>query len=364
MSWGVSVTRQEIAPTTSVVTGTITVTVPGPGVLNVTVSGTGGNCSDPVCPIGVVGPGTVVCNITCTAGTTSVTPTVVVDDTPPRTSTPIFINYVTVKGPTQCINVDNPFLAQYGPTTVRGAWARRRLCDFDTDTTVTRTTVVSTTPPPPSAGQCLTCEATYLVTATTVITSNITGAFIANGSGTAPWSCPGYSAPSCTVTARNDSYAGTWNTPLPVPSGSGMLANDSSGAASPRLEVTSVGAPGRGTLSSWSPNGSFVFQPDTNWFGTTLFPYSIIDRSNNRTASAFVHIVVPSPGAGAPRDDVYACAYGAACSPASAGAPGVLDNDRSLTGCPINMSGLVTPPAQGSVTLAQSGDFTYTPASP
>jgi hypothetical protein len=127
ITWGVSVTRNEVAPTT-VVTGTISVTVPGPGVLNVTLKGTGGNCSAPVCPGGVVGPGTFICNVTCTPGTTSVTPTVVIDDLPPKTGSQSTVTYVTVKGPSSCIKVDNPFLALYGPSSgARGAWIQKNL---------------------------------------------------------------------------------------------------------------------------------------------------------------------------------------------------------------------------------------------
>jgi hypothetical protein len=90
------------------------------------------------------------------------------------------------------------------------------------------------------------------------------------------------------------------------------------------------------------------------------FGYTISDTCipGTGTATATVTLTYPSPGAPVATDDAYTCTYGAPCGPTG---PGPLANDRSQTGCPINMSAIVTQPSVGSVTFTPNGQFTYTP---
>jgi hypothetical protein len=244
---------------------------------------------------------------------------------------------------------------------VRPAWPPpcSPSCDTDNNATVTAKTLVSTTAPSPNTtlGQCLGCAPSYPVTSTSLITTS-SGLFLDDGSATLLVPCPAFSQPACAVTAVNDTYAGVYNTTFIAPAASGMLRNDSSGGAPPALEVISVGAPtiGTGVVTSWAPDGSFAFRPAFGWFGTTLFPYTIIDRVINKTASAFVRITIPSPGGPLASEDSATCTYGAPCKP-----PNVLGNDRSLAGGVLSVASVVTQPVQGSVTFTPDGLFTYTP---
>jgi hypothetical protein len=87
--------------------------------------------------------------------------------------------------------------------------------------------------------------------------------------------------------------------------------------------------------------------------------YAISDGCDPGTATATVTLTYPSPGGPQASDDAYTCTYGAPCGPTGSSP---LANDRSLTGCPIDMTNIVTQPAVGSpVTFAANGQFSYTP---
>jgi hypothetical protein len=88
------------------------------------------------------------------------------------------------------------------------------------------------------------------------------------------------------------------------------------------------------------------------------FEYAISDTCVPGTSKAKVTLIYPSPGGPLASNDAYTCTYNAPCTPG--GQPDPLANDRSLTGCPINMSA-ITQPSVGSVTFTPNGQFTYTP---
>ena len=103
--------------------------------------------------------------------------------------------------------------------------------------------------------------------------------------------------------------------------------------------------------------GNFTYVPAPHFSGTDTFTYTVSDGNGN-TATAVVTITitaVPDPPAAA--SDAYVTPQGTALVQA---APGVLANDAdsgagALTATPV------AGPANGSLSLAADGSFTYTP---
>jgi hypothetical protein len=168
----------------------------------VTLDATGGNCSEPLCPSAQVARGTpVVCNITCTEGTTAVVPTLQIDDLPPRQGSSVATTYKQVNGTSSCVALDSPFLYQYGPVSgERGAWLAKTLCNSDLISAVTKTITVSTSVPDPAPDQCQACAATYPVTASATL--SIGGKVSDQGDATVLRPCPVKF--QCNVTASLD----------------------------------------------------------------------------------------------------------------------------------------------------------------
>jgi hypothetical protein len=53
--------------------------------------------------------------------------------------------------------------------------------------------------------------------------------------------------------------------------------------------------PGSGTITSWTPTGSFVFTPNPSWVGQVVFFYIITDKSNGQNATGYVYLTMPPP---------------------------------------------------------------------
>ncbi len=174
---------------------------------------------------------------------------------------------------------------------------------------------------------------------------------------------------SCVV-AFDDYYTGVYNQPYSPPAGSLILVNDSSCSQSPQLVVVSSGSvtAGTGVLTSWTPTGSFVFTPTTNWFGSARYPYTITDKSNGLNATAYVHITIPSPSGQtftlSPANYTYTGTYSKPFSPVDASS---FLLSRIQTTNPAARLSVVRvtqppPPEDGVVTVDPNGDFTFTPA--
>jgi hypothetical protein len=134
--------------------------------------------------------------------------------------------------------------------------------------------------------------------------------------------------------------------------------------ANPQLEIVAAGTPtsGTGTLLSWAKNGSFVFQPNTGWSGTTMFPYTVTDVGTGLNASAKVYITIVPPVRAV--DDSYIGMYDEDYSPPASQL--ILLNDGSDSPTPQLEVVAAGPLASGSgvlVSWSSNGSFVFRPTS-
>jgi hypothetical protein len=122
------------------------------------------------------------------------------------------------------------------------------------------------------------------------------------------------------------------------------------------LIYTIVNAPARGTLSGTPP--AVTYTPSANYSGGDSFTFRASDggaTSNTATVSIAVQTVNDPPVAAG---ESYTLAAGGSLT---LSAPGVLANDSDVDSAPLSAA-LAAAPANGVVTLASNGSFTYTPA--
>ncbi len=97
----------------------------------------------------------------------------------------------------------------------------------------------------------------------------------------------------------NDDACETGSNTLFTNAAPGILSNDTD-ASGDTLSAILVAPPVNGTLLSFSDDGSFVYQPDTDFTGTDTFTYKVTD-GNRESISATVGIVV-TPASTGPLD--------------------------------------------------------------
>ena len=139
-----------------------------------------------------------------------------------------------------------------------------------------------------------------------------------------------------------------------------VLANDTD----PESDPLTVASYDESTIANGSltdnGGGSFTYVPATHFSGTDTFSYTVSDVAGN-TATAVVTITVtavPDPPAAA--DDAYVTPQGV---PLVQPAPGLLQNDADSGGGALVVDTTpVVSPANGVLSLAPDGSFTYTPA--
>lgn len=144
------------------------------------------------------------------------------------------------------------------------------------------------------------------------------------------------------------------DTSLTVPAATGVLANDAD-LEDALLSALVADPPANGTLALGA-DGSLVYTPAAEFSGTDSFTYTARDGAVDSvpaTVTLTVNEVNDLPIAVA---DAYATAEDA---PLSITAPGVLANDTDPDSTLTAV--LVTPPANGSLTLDPDGSFLYTP---
>ena len=155
--------------------------------------------------------------------------------------------------------------------------------------------------------------------------------------------------------AVDDSYATNEDAALTITS-PGSLTNDSD-IDSSSLTAVLLTAPAHGTLT-FNADGSFIYQPATNYSGTDSFTYKANDGSLDSN-SAVVSITVTSINdAPVAVDDSYATNEDTNLVIA---ASGLLANDLDADSVTLT-SLLVSGPSHGSVTLNADGSFTYMPS--
>jgi len=135
----------------------------------------------------------------------------------------------------------------------------------------------------------------------------------------------------------------------------GVLENDTDDEGD-ALTAEIVTQPENGTVTLNS-NGSFTYEPNTGYSGSDSFTY-IANDGNDNSNEATVNITVnPVNSAPVAVDDTYNVDQGAVLDKP---APGVLENDIDDEDDVLTVQ-IVTPPANGTLTLDSDGSFTYEP---
>ncbi|MHB1036317.1 MAG: Ig-like domain-containing protein [Pirellulales bacterium] len=156
--------------------------------------------------------------------------------------------------------------------------------------------------------------------------------------------------------AADESYVTPEDQSLTVSSPGGVLVNDSDVEKSP-LTAVLVDPPGHGTLTL-SPQGWFVYLPAPDFSGTDRFTYRASDGAAQSSLATVTLTVTPVNDVPVADDDVYRLGPNRTLSvPVAAG---LLVNDFDADGDPLTAA-LVSGPAHGTLNLASSGAFVYTP---
>jgi Tol biopolymer transport system component len=150
--------------------------------------------------------------------------------------------------------------------------------------------------------------------------------------------------------AVDDAATTSEDTPVAI----AALLNDSDADGDP-LAIAGFGQGAHGTVTQ--NGGTLTYTPLSNFHGADTFGYLIGDGRGG-TAAASIRVTVAAvndpPVAAA---DSYTTPQGA---PLTVPATGVLANDSDIDGDAL-AAVLITGPAQGSVTLAANGSFSYSP---
>ena len=154
--------------------------------------------------------------------------------------------------------------------------------------------------------------------------------------------------------ASDDAYATFRNQDLVVGEDAGVLANDVDPGDEP-LAAVLVEDAAEGTLVL-AADGSFTYAPDEGFVGADSFTY-VASNGEAVSVAATVTITITNRPPVADSDSYDMFRNGSLTVPA---ATGVLQGDTDPDGDTLTAL-LVTPPASGTLTLAASGGFIYTP---
>jgi hypothetical protein len=138
---------------------------------------------------------------------------------------------------------------------------------------------------------------------------------------------------------------------VPVP---GVLGNDNDADGDTLASYLNSG-PSNGSVAL-SFDGSFEYTPDPDFYGTDSFTYLANDGFLSDEATVVIE-VAPVNDAPVAMDDSYATLEDTLLV---VPAPGVLGNDSDVEGDTLTPA-VVTPPANGDLSLASDGSFVYTP---
>lgn len=141
---------------------------------------------------------------------------------------------------------------------------------------------------------------------------------------------------------------------------SGVLWNDEDANGDAITAVLDTPPPlAHGLLTRFDPDGTFIFRPEPDWFGTTTFTYTATDGSLSSgpvtvqidvTSVPDDPVAVPDPGYGVDEDGFLA----------QDAAGGVLANDTDADG-DLDRAELSVGATDGTVILQADGSFTYQP---
>lgn len=137
----------------------------------------------------------------------------------------------------------------------------------------------------------------------------------------------------------------------------GLLFNDTDPEGD-RLTAEKLTSPLHGTLSL-NPDGTFLYLPDINYEGQDSFTYRVNDGEFNSPPATVTFTMTPGPSDfPVPAPDNYSTIEDTPLVVSTNN--GVLLNDSDPDSIDLTVI-LETPPANGSLSLASRGGFTYTP---
>ena len=156
--------------------------------------------------------------------------------------------------------------------------------------------------------------------------------------------------------ALPDAYAVVADTTLRIESANGVVANDLDDNGDPLTAVIRV-TPQHGSVAL-SPDGSFVYTPDANYFGPDRFTYVVYDGELFSNEASVTLTVQRGPLRPLARPDNYATTRGGILILNATN--GVLGNDNDENGDTL-VAILVTQTTNGQLVLNDDGSFSYTP---
>ncbi len=159
--------------------------------------------------------------------------------------------------------------------------------------------------------------------------------------------------PNAAPTAVPDSFATQEDTVLTMPA-RGVLGNDSD-AEGASLRAILVTGPSTGTLSL-ADTGAFTYTPSANFNGPVTFTYKANDGQLDSNVATVTITVNPVNDAPVATGDAYQVEEDRVLEVL---ARGVLGNDTDIEGASLRAI-LVTGPSTGTLSLADTGAFTYT----
>ncbi len=157
-----------------------------------------------------------------------------------------------------------------------------------------------------------------------------------------------------TPVAVNDSYSANHDTTLNI-AAPGVLSNDTDADEDP-LTVIKLSDPSHGSVTLNS-NGSFVYDPDTDYYGTDSFTYRANDGTQNSNTATVTITIDGGNNPPVAANDSYSTGDNVNLD---IPAPGVLGNDTDADEDPL-MAIKLTEPSHGTVTLNSDGSFFYNP---
>jgi VCBS repeat-containing protein len=156
--------------------------------------------------------------------------------------------------------------------------------------------------------------------------------------------------------ANSDAYSLAARTSLTVNAAQGVLANDTDAEGDPLTAVLQSG-PAHGTLTI-NKDGSFLYMPNNNYFGTDSFTYVAKDQDGGSNP-ATVTLTVKGPQPPVAFNGIY---FMAGDTPFTANAAnGVMHFVTDAENDPLTAV-VQTQPSHGTLTLKTDGSFTYVPA--